>query len=167
MKRQTVAALLIAGFCAIVLAVVLRGKTAKSTTPAQQSSEAPRPRPLVERLPRPPLKFVDDSASTRTRKAEAAKPSAKPAASFDKVEGTNWAVVAAIYKEYDAAERRAKSLAAADSKFRPTVFPEKGQGSKYMVVLGSGLTRTKAEELRIQATAAGLPSDTYVTILNP
>ena len=47
------------------------------------------------------------------------------------------------------------------------MFPEKGQGSKYMVVLGSGLTRTKAEELRIQATAAGLPSDTYVTILNP
>ena len=166
MKRQTVAALLIAGFCAVVLAVVLRGKTAKST-PVERSSEAPRPSPLAEHLPRPPLKIVDDSASTRTRKAEAAKPSAKPAASFDKIEGTNWAVVAAIYKEYDAAERRAKSMAAADSKFRPTVFPEKGQGSKYMVVLGSGLTRAKAEELRIQAADAGLPSDTYVTILNP
>ena len=164
MKKPAVAALLIAGVLAVVLVVMLRGKTAK-TPPAQQHTEAPRPSPLVDSLPRPPLKIIDDSASTRTRKAEATKPAPKAQESFAKVGGTNWAVVAAIYREYDAAERRARSMAA-DPKFRPTVFPEKGQGSKYMVVLGSGLTRAKAEELRVEATNAGLPADTYVTVLS-
>jgi hypothetical protein len=165
MKKQTVAVLLASGLFAVLAVVLLRGKPVKST-PVQQRVEETRPSPLVERLPRPPLKIVDESASVRTRKAESPKPPPKAAESFDKVGGTNWAVVAAIYREYEAAERRAKSMAG-DPKFRPTVFPEKGQGSKYMVVLGSGLTRAKAEELRLQATNAGLPSDTYVTILNP
>jgi hypothetical protein len=86
---------------------------------------------------------------------------AKPAAILG---GTDWAVIAAIYKEYEAAERRARKVMDSTS-FDPTVFPAKGQGSKYMVVIDSGLTHIKALELRGRALAAGLPTDTYVTRL--
>jgi hypothetical protein len=45
------------------------------------------------------------------------------------------------------------------------VFPEAGEGKQYMVILGSGMTKSAADKLRRQARAAGLPRDTYVTKL--
>ena len=77
--------------------------------------------------------------------------------------GTDWAVVAAIYNKFDAAEQRAPLSV---NGFHATVFPAKGEGSKYMVLLGSGLTYASARALRDQATAAGLPSRPYVTKLS-
>jgi hypothetical protein len=134
-------------------------------TPArvQQVAEPERPSPIDDVLPRPPLQVVDERNSVRTRLATPSKVvEAKGTESKRDFPGTDWAVVAAIYNKFDAAEQRARSV----NGFHATVFPAKGEGSKYMVLLGSGLTYASARALRDQATAAGLPSDTYVTKLS-
>jgi hypothetical protein len=134
-------------------------------TPAkvQQIAEPERPSPIDEVLPRPPLQVVDERNSVRTRVATPSQVvEAKGTESKRDFPGTNWAVVAAIYNKYEAAEQRARTV----NGFQATVFPAKGTGSKYMVLLGSGLTYANARALRDQATAAGLPSDTYVTKLS-
>lgn len=77
-----------------------------------------------------------------------------------------WAVIAAIYRDYNAAIKRAQSLSARWSRSKIQVVPPEGQGRRYLVILGSGLTREQAERLRAQATSAGLPQDTYVTKLS-
>jgi hypothetical protein len=148
----------------LVIAALLGVRRSHDDSAAQVLPEPKRPSPIERELPRPPLKIMRESESVRTRLAE---PEKAPAAmeSFDKVPGTNWAVVAAIYRDYDAAARRAASFEDVGG-IRPVVFPAKGQGRKYMVIVGSGLTRVKAEELRVRATAAGLPTDTYVTMLS-
>ena len=162
MSKRWLATLALGVFL-IALGFILRKSPRRVETP-QQEVEVPRPSPLDEKLAHPALQMVPNpTESIRTRVAGAAKPVAKTE-SLDKVAGNNWAVVAAIYKDYDAAAKRARSMGA-DVKFRPTVFPEKGQGNKYMVLIGSGLTRAKAEELKIRAAAAGFPSDMYVTRL--
>lgn len=144
------------------------GLRQKREEPAAQAVPAGvRPSPIDNQLPRLPLKMVDDSDLVRTRTAEVTKSAGAPERqSFENVSGTDWAVVAAIYRQYEAAEKRAASLDDVHG-IRPTVYPAKGQGTKYMVLLGSGLTRAKAEELRSRATGAGMPADTYVTKLRP
>jgi hypothetical protein len=124
-------------------------------------NEPARPSPVDEQLPRPAPIIEREMVRTRVAEASTRKDEANPSTNLD---GNDWAVVAAIYKEYDAAARRARNVMDSTS-IDPTVFPAKGQGSKYMVVLGSGLTHVKATELRNRAIAAGLPSDTYVTRL--
>lgn len=74
-----------------------------------------------------------------------------------------WAVVAAIYSEYSAADRRSRSIREQTPEFDTAVFPERGKGQKYMVLLGSGLARAEADRLRNKAIGRGLPRDTYVT----
>ena len=76
-----------------------------------------------------------------------------------------WAVVTAIYNSHEAASRRARELGKRWSKSQVEVFPEAGEGKQYMVILGSGMTKSAADKLRRQARAAGLPRDTYVTKL--
>lgn len=117
-----------------------------------------RPSPLVQELPRLPVKLEEEM--TRTRVVAAAVKSRSSQA----LPGTDWAVVAATYREYGAADRRARTIAA-NSPFQARVHPPKGQGSKYMVVLDAGLTHPKAESTRAEAAAKGLPPDTYVTRL--
>lgn len=102
---------------------------------------APVPQP-----PPPVAKMVRDSASRS-----------------DDTGTEDWAVVSAIYRDYEAAERRARSFASQWRSTKPKVFPPRGEGAKYMVVLGSGLTLPAAERLRDEARDAGLPEDTYVT----
>jgi hypothetical protein len=127
-----------------------------------ESAEPPRPSPIDDTLPRPPLQVVDDRNSVRTRVATPSKVvEAKGGEPVQDFPGRNWAVVAAIYNKYEAAEQRARTV----NGFHATVFPAKGEGSKYMVLLGSGLTYANARNLRDQATASGLPPDTYVTKL--
>lgn len=154
MTKRKFAAALLAVFLVTLIAVTWRDEP-ENTASQQQEVQPPRPSPIDKELARPPVKIVDERQSVRTRKIEP---------SFDNVAGSDWAVVAAIYKEYEAAERRAARISSASS-FKPTVFPKKDRGSKYMVVLGSALTRSKAEELRAAAVEAGLPADTYVTKL--
>ena len=133
-----------------------------AATPEESSAgnEPVRPSPIDEHLSRPAARIVAQE-SMRTRVADTVKAAEKPQQELD---GTDWAVVAAIYKEYEAAERRARNIAEG-SAFKPSVFPPKGQGSKYMVVLESGLTQGKAMIVRDRAVSGGLPADTYVTRL--
>jgi hypothetical protein len=78
----------------------------------------------------------------------------------------DWAVVAAIYRDYDAAANRARTIAQQWRRTNVEVFPPEGQGRRYMVVLASGLSRDDAERVQRQAQSAGLPRDTYVTRLS-
>jgi hypothetical protein len=131
--------------------------------PEQQAvvtDTAPRPSPIADTLPQPPVKIVNARGQQMSR----ARAVEDPATSKAELPGTDWAVVAAIYKEYEAADRRARNIAAG-SAFRATVHPPKGQGSRYMVVLDSGLTQGKANQVRERAISGGLPGDTYVTRL--
>ena len=152
-----------AGIVLVIVAVMSLRRSSGDDSSAQVLPEAKRPSPIERELPRPPLKMMKEEESVRTRVADSAKPANE---SYENVPGTNWAVVAAIYRDYDAAERRAASFEDVGG-IRPSVFPPRGQGRKYMVVVGTGLTRAKAAELRARATAAGLPPDTYVTLLSP
>jgi cell division protein FtsN len=154
---------IIAGLVLIV-AGLLGLRRSSDNTAVNMAPESPRPSPIERELPRLPLKLVaNDNETVRTRVADTAQ-SAGTKESYENVAGTDWAVVAAIYRQYEAAERRAAKLEDLNG-IRPSVHPAKGEGSKYMVVLGSGLTRAKAEELRARATNAGMPADTYVTRL--
>lgn len=76
-----------------------------------------------------------------------------------------WAVIAAAYSDYDGAARRAVRLRDRWKHGTPSVFPEKGKGSRYLVVLGSAASQKEAERLRAKARASGMPGDTYVTRL--
>jgi hypothetical protein len=121
----------------------------------------PRPSPIAKTLPQPPIKIVNAPGQQMSR---ARAEEGDSATSKAELPGTDWAVVAAIYKEYEAADRRARNIAGG-SEFRATVHPPKGQGGRYMVVLASGLTQGKANQVRERAISGGLPGDTYVTRL--
>jgi hypothetical protein len=77
--------------------------------------------------------------------------------------GPQWAVVAAIYRDYDAAAKRARSIAQRWSESKVEVFPARGEGRRYLVTLGMELPKAAADKLRNRAVSAGLPGDTYVT----
>ena len=77
-----------------------------------------------------------------------------------------WAVIAATYASFDAAEKRATQIRKRAPRLEPHVFPRAGQSKLYFVVLGSGLNRDEAERLRRTALALGAPRDTYVTKLD-
>jgi hypothetical protein len=74
-------------------------------------------------------------------------------------------VIAAAYRNYEAAEKRASALRRQWSQCDCSVYPEKGQGRTYYVVVGSGMTKNAAEQLNRQARASRLPPDSYVTRL--
>jgi len=76
-----------------------------------------------------------------------------------------WGVIAATYKEFEAAQRRVDAVRKQLEGCDCSVFPRKGEGAKYYVLLGSGLTKEAADRLQQRATRAGLPPDTYVTKL--
>src|SRR4051794_7560433 len=99
--KPKIAIFMMGGLLIALLVTALRNVPAERT--AQKApEEAPRPSPLDEKLPRLPLKIVEIGESVRTRTASAPKDvsaASKPeppkaAESFDKVSGTNWAVVA-------------------------------------------------------------------------
>jgi outer membrane biosynthesis protein TonB len=101
--------------------------------------------------------------------AEPVKPSPVPAldppksAAATRSAAGDWAVVAAIYREHEAAEKRAAAMRKRWGQFEPRVIPPKGQGRRYMVILGSGMSKDGAEQVLRRARAAGMPRDTYVT----
>jgi hypothetical protein len=114
------------------------------------------PAPVVQK---PSAMPVPNRPATASR-TEAARSSAATTRN-----AADWAVVAAIYRNYDAAENRARSLASKWHHGELQVYPTKGNGSQYMVVVASGLAKAQAEKIQQQAKAAGLPRDTYVTKL--
>ena len=75
-----------------------------------------------------------------------------------------WVLVAAIYKDYDLAAKRAQSIAQKWTQWQPEVYPPAGQGKRrYMVLLQRAETRKEAERLLARARSEGMPRDTYVT----
>ena len=81
-------------------------------------------------------------------------------------ESGDWAVIAATYKSFSAAQRRARTLNAAYPECACSVYPRENEGANYYVVVGSNLSRSAADSARERAVEAGLPADTYVTKLN-
>lgn len=147
--------------CLLVLIIgVALTRRSKPADAAVSDPGPQRPSPLDEQIRRPPVLVATETV--RTRVAEAQKEAAPP---MRELGGSDWAVVAAIYREYEPAERRARAISES-STFKATVFPRKGEGSKYMVVLDSGLTQGKAQQARELAASNGLPPDTYVTRLS-
>jgi len=92
----------------------------------------------------------------------AAPPVALPPVTEKKKTG-DWAVVAAIYNNYDQARHRAELMSKRSKRLQPDVFPPAGQGRRYMVVLGYGHSAKEAEQILRRAHADGMPSDAYVT----
>jgi eukaryotic-like serine/threonine-protein kinase len=75
-----------------------------------------------------------------------------------------WAVISATYRDYDAAQKRASTISRTAS-VQASVYPPKGQGARYYVILGSGMTQQEAEDLLAKALSSGAPGDSYVTKL--
>jgi cell division septation protein DedD len=78
---------------------------------------------------------------------------------------SGWAVIAATYGGYQGAEKRAAAIRHRWPEFQPVIYPREGEGRRYYVVLGSGLTKDQASALHRRARQAGMAGDTYVTKL--
>lgn len=111
----------------------------------------PKPSPLPEKPQRVPPRRIEQQAD-RLAPTEAQPPG-------------SWAVIAATYTNFEAARKRAAKIQSALDDSQTHVFPAEGQGAKYYVVLGSGLTQLQAERLRDRAIRSGAPADSYVTKL--
>lgn len=114
--------------------------------------------------PSPAVPFGTASRATITStppRGEADRVSAAAPKSTSKT----WAVIAATYKDFDAAQKRANRIGGAAKSLTPSVYPPRGQGTWYYVVFGTGMTQQEAEDLLSKARAAGAPSDSYVTKL--
>jgi cell division protein FtsN len=169
--RPGIPAMVLAGV--LVLAVVIAGYrmmsgTASGNDVPVRTRVADVPAPEPARPSAVPAAVKQEPAATATKPRPAAAAAAKqqpaPQSTPQGLRGP-WAVVAAAYANYDAAERRAKQLARRWDEADVTVFPARGQGSKYMVVIASAGSSREAERLRGRARGAGMPSDTYVTRL--
>ena len=124
----------------------------------------------------PPHEMIHPSAPVEpppspARQAVAPEPSPAVVNSVAERRGTtpvsgSWAVVAATYKALGGAENRARKIRAMSPQLRAHVYPTEAGRDRYYVVLGSGLTRVEADQLRSVAQQLGAPRDTYVTKLN-
>jgi hypothetical protein len=145
--------LIVAGGCKSGVAV---GSGGPSALPDSRQS------PIADRLVQP--KQDEHAAAV----PEATETRSRPKADPEKVRGDGsktWAVIAATYKSFAAAENRATRLKAAYGDCACVVYPREGEGQNYYVMVASNLTREAADARREQAVSAGLPDDTYVTKL--
>jgi len=136
------------------------------TTPVPESVAHPPAQEAPAVFPPPPAKAHTSgrpSAMPLAHAPGASRPTAMPTSRT--AQPSDWAVVAAIYRTYDAAEHRAKSLSGKWRQGELKVYPAEGTGTQYMVLVASGLTKDQAERVQRQAKSAGLPGDTYVTRL--
>jgi hypothetical protein len=74
-----------------------------------------------------------------------------------------WAVIAATYRNYGGAQKRAEAIREKFADCACTVHPPEGQGQYYYVVVASGLSKDGAEQMRRRAVSSGGPRDAYVT----
>jgi hypothetical protein len=127
--------------------------------------------PTVDRRPSPidsaqPPSEPEEIAPTKAQRLESAgNPSREQERS--RSSGSDWGVIAATYKSFDAAQRRAKSMKDVFGDCTCSVYPRNGEGQNYYVVVASNLTQEAAEVAQKRAIAAGLPEDTYVTRIAP
>lgn len=122
--------------------------------------DAPAPAPAQASAPQSPaLPPVEKPSPTRIEQPTF---SAKPARSD---RSPVWAVIAATYLNYDAAQNRANRMMKQSPGIQAHVYPDNGKGNRYFVVLGSGLSSDAADDLRRRAINLGAPRDAYVTKL--
>jgi hypothetical protein len=124
----------------------------------EQSSRVPEQPAAVSRQPVAVPRTPAPIAQQRVAAPAAARSRTVPA-------GSSWAVIAATYGAYQGAEKRAAAIRQRWPEFEPIIYPPAGEGRRYYVVLGSGLSRDEAEGLYRRAKQAGMPRDTYVTKL--
>ena len=77
-----------------------------------------------------------------------------------------WAVIAATYSSFDAAQKRAHKLQQHSRGLKAHVDPPKGHGNRYYVVLGSASSSSAARQMRKRLVRMGAPRDSYVTLLS-
>lgn len=154
---------LIAAGCLFILNACRASDAGKSRA---SSSEA-RPSPIAAKLP--PLMAAKPAGPPNTLPLVVTD--AKNASvAGEQYRGSNdgatdWAVIAATYKSFTAAQGRAQSLRSSFNACVCSVYPREGEGQNYYVVVASGMRRDAADLKREQAVNAGLPQDTYVTKL--
>ncbi len=107
---------------------------------------------------------------TQTKPAEpieVAKVEVRPVEPVKAAEPNAWGIIAATYRNREAAQRRADELKRRYPGCDCSVFSPPGSGSNFYVLAGSSSTRIGAERIRRQAAQSGLPRDMYVTRLVP
>lgn len=158
----------------VAIALLLQSCTSGAKpSPARAPSLDPdqRPSPISATLPQPKQPEHKEAPGwlKDTRPAgnpDRVKPPDKLAQSNVAVDNsTDWAVIAATYKSFTAAQNRARQLKAVYGDCSCSVYPAEGMGNNYYVVVGGRLTREAADARRGRAVDAGLPVDTYVTKL--
>jgi hypothetical protein len=162
-SRPWVAGVIGAIAAGLLAAYLFIGKTSPRQPEPARAATVPPPQPLLAPAPviaRPvekpsPARVVDSPAA-------AARHRTTPAADAK----GSWAVIAATYSNFSAAEKRAKELRELSPRLHAHVFPREGAGKRYYVVLGSNLTQDAAQKLRELATSLGAPKDSYVTKLD-
>jgi hypothetical protein len=138
----------------IWLFMVTRDSTPLVSEPASTAAAADKPSPAV------PFGTASRATlMTTPQRAGEADRSLEP-----KSTEKTWAVISATYRDYDAAQKRANTLSRSAS-VQAAVYPPKGQGARYYVILGSGMTQQEAEDLLAKALSSGAPGDSYVTKL--
>lgn len=154
-RRRMTPAVIGAVAVGVIVAYVFSGR--HSQPPAETHAAKPAS-PAPHRAPARPSERAEADRVVE-------RPSAPPRAAATGPKAS-WAVIAATYSSFSAAEKRAEALRKLSSRLRPHVFPREGEGRRYYVVLGSSLTQDAAQRLRALATSLGAPKDTYVTKLD-
>jgi eukaryotic-like serine/threonine-protein kinase len=148
---------------------------AEKAAPPTQSANLPAaaaPPPEKPDTPAPPVA----STPAQTAGARPAKPSATRSASTQAASaaapssGTNapvdrpvWRVIAFTYNREDQAQRKTEEISQAHADLQPSVLSvSAGDHPRFLVTVGGAMDRSHAQALRDQATALGLPADTYI-----
>ena len=152
---------------ALIAFIVFRGERRVEETPAPAQARVTE-RPSAFETPQPQTPPVVNSRPASVTPKSTPKPvartrNAEPVASTNAPGG--WSVIAATYRNFDAAQRRANRLKAAYSGCVCSVYPDKGDGANYYVIVGSNMSRAAADQMRTRAVRSGLPRDSYVTKL--
>ena len=71
-------------------------------------------------------------------------------------------VIAGSHLSYEAAKAQADRINASRKDFAADVYAPYGDSLYYAVVVGANMKKSEARSLRVQATQAGLPPDTYL-----
>lgn len=171
-----------AGAAVLVLLVLFyafpRGsRTPTAASPARQPVPSPTPTPAVAVATRDratPKPAAPEPAIVKPARREPQAPppiaAAPPIAATppapkpkSRISADSWAVIAGTYNQFEAAQKHAKLYHEKFPELQPHVFPHEGQGKRYLIVLGSGLTQEAAGRLRHDVVEQGAPQDTYVT----
>ena len=129
-----------------------------------QWRRAPQPAPPVAVNQAPTQEEIRPSPVTPAAEPAPAPAPPKPTPAARTVEPGSWAVIAATYRSFDAAQKRAEALRRQWKRCDCSVYPNEGEGRVYYVIVGAGLNKNAAERLHASARSS-LPSDTYVTRL--